>query len=264
MWQAVTASEALSTRFRRLLQDGAELWRTGYFGPSPSPPADRLVNGVAEFVEPDDPHADAPQAFLVEQGPGATVPPHFHYVNQFQVVVAGGGRLGSRAVAPLAIHYAGAHTAYGPIVAGPGGLAYFTLRAQSDTTGAQFLPESRARMKPVERRYLLVDVPGGSGGEADAGRDGAVLVSAPDGLAAWMLRFAPGERRSGPDPALGGGQAWLVWQGEVTVRDRALARFGCLYLSRDEPALVPAAGTQGAEVLVLQFPRPPRPASGAG
>lgn len=263
MWRAVTASEAQPTRFRRLLQDGSELWRTGYFGPSPSPPADRLVNGVAEFVEPADPHADAPQAFLVEQGPGATVPPHFHYVNQFQVVVAGSGRLGARAVAPLAIHYAGAHTAYGPIAAGPEGLSYFTLRAQSDTTGAQFLPESRARMKPVERRYLLIDVPGGTGERPGAEGAGALLAE-PDGLAAWMLRFAPGESRAGPDPGLGGGQAWLVLEGEVEVRGLSLARFGCLYLSRDEPALVPAAGTQGAAVLVLQFPGQPRPASGAG
>jgi hypothetical protein len=261
MWQAVTASEALPTRFRRVLQDGSELWRTGYFGPAPSPPADRLVNGVAQFVEPADPYADAPQAFLVEQGPGATVPPHFHYVNQFQVVIAGSGRLGARAVAPLAIHYAGAHTAYGPIAAGPHGLAYFTLRAQSDTTGAQFLPESRARMKPVPRRYLLVDVPGDRGEAPDADRSAEKLVEEPDGLAVFVSRFAPGESRNGPDPALGGGQAWLLLEGEVEVRNRVLSRFGCLYLSRDEPALVPRAGTAGADMLVLQFPRPP---SGAG
>ena len=51
------------------------------------------------------------------------VPQHFHHVDQFQVIVAGGGRLGTHGVEPLAVHYAGAYTAYGPIVAGAQGVS---------------------------------------------------------------------------------------------------------------------------------------------
>ena len=84
-----------------------------------------------------------PQAFMVEMG-AATAPlrTHFHVVDQFQVVVHGGGTLGRHRLGPGAVHYADALHPYGPLAAGPDGLAYLTLRATSDT-GAWFTPDRR-------------------------------------------------------------------------------------------------------------------------
>ena len=59
-----------------------------------------------------------PQGFLVEQPPGSVTLPHFHETNQFQVFVAGTGRMGKMAARPLSVQFAGGHTPYGPIVAG--------------------------------------------------------------------------------------------------------------------------------------------------
>jgi hypothetical protein len=263
MVHAVTQREAEPTRFRRYFPDGAELWRTEFFGPPPSPRGERLENGID--VPAAGPEGDAldPQSFLVEQGAAATVPTHFHHVNQFQVVVAGGGTLGGHAVDAVTVHYAGAYTAYGPIVAGPAGLTYFTLRAQSDTTGAQFLPQSRDRMKRVPRRYLLAERIALSERDALAALKAPVLdrpIDEADGIGAFVLRLPPGAAARVPDPALGGGQSCVVATGSMRHGGRLLGRWACLFVAPDEAALDAVAGPDGLELMILQYPRRNRPA----
>jgi hypothetical protein len=45
-----------------------------------------------------------PQAFLVENTPHRQLRTHFHDVDQFQVIVSGGGTLGKHAVRPYSVH----------------------------------------------------------------------------------------------------------------------------------------------------------------
>jgi hypothetical protein len=59
---------------------------------------------------------------------GHVIKPHFHSVDQYQVVVRGVARSGKHPMCSGDFHYADAYTSYGPIVAGEGGLAFFTLR----------------------------------------------------------------------------------------------------------------------------------------
>ncbi len=71
---------------------------------------------------------EAAQAFLVVRPfAGARIEPHFHDVDQFQVVVEGGGRIGKKKVRPITFQYADAFTPYGPIIADDR-LSFFTLR----------------------------------------------------------------------------------------------------------------------------------------
>ena len=130
-----TPGEAAANRRKLTLANG-----TGYF--------------KSEFIASPFGEALAPQSFLVEQDPDSVILPHFHVQNEFQVVVKGSGSIGRHAVRPLTVHYTGAHTGYGPITAGPGGLWYFTLRPAMDQ-GALFLPEARERMQKVPKRHLL-------------------------------------------------------------------------------------------------------------
>src|SRR5262245_55018252 len=58
-----------------------------------------------------------PQAFLVENTPHRVLRTHYHDVDQFQVIVSGHGTLGKHAVRPYSVHFARAHTPYGPITA---------------------------------------------------------------------------------------------------------------------------------------------------
>ena len=83
-----------------------------------------------------------PQGFRVAQKHGYELNVHYHRVAQFQLVVAGGGRLGRHALHRGAVHYADPLSPYGPIEPGPDSVTYLTLRADADS-GAWHMPASR-------------------------------------------------------------------------------------------------------------------------
>src|SRR5262245_38428116 len=95
--------QSRANRNHRVLPNGAGFWRS------------ELVT-----IE------GGPQSFLVEQEPHTIVLPHFHFEDEFQVVVGGSGSLGSHTLRPGFVHYAARHTGYGPLKAGAAGLAYLT------------------------------------------------------------------------------------------------------------------------------------------
>src|SRR5437868_51255 len=108
----LTASpeQAVATR-RRGESNGSTFWHTTFLGSN-------LFTRTADAPSPGtDPARDDvyPMAFLVEQDPGAVTQSHFHQADQFQVIVGGSGDLGTHTVRDIAVHYAGAFTAYGPI-----------------------------------------------------------------------------------------------------------------------------------------------------
>jgi hypothetical protein len=233
-----TLEKARAERRHHVLPNGTGYWRNG------------LIASPAE-------DAVAPQAFLVEQDPGTVIEPHFHLENEFQVMVGGSGSLGRHFVEPVSVHYAGAHTGYGPITAGSDGLAYFTLRARMDS-GAQFLPGARGKMQRVPKRHLLGKpvLPGEASGLA-ARRDLQVLeVLEPqaDGIASWMMRLPAGATAAAPSHP-GGGRFLLVIGGMLELGGERLPRLAAAFVSADEPAPLLRAGNEGLELLVLQFPR---------
>ena len=138
MIHAKSFAEVTPDRFVGKLFNGETYARTNYLGSDTS-------------------HRDTPQALLVEQSANSVIPPHFHGIDQFQVIVHGGGMLGKHAVKPVCVHYANAYTGYGPLNAEDDGIFYFTLRAQSEP-GAFFFPEGRKFQKANERRNLTADV----------------------------------------------------------------------------------------------------------
>ena len=250
-----STAQALPTRFVRRDPQNRSVWRTEYLGPPPSRRGASIEQGTDDFIAPLE---NSPQSFRIEQDAGIVVLPHFHFVNQFQVVVAGSASIGRNPVTPIGVHYAGAHTGYGPITAGPDGVTYFTLRAQSDGTGAQYLPASRERMQKVPKRYILA-LPCPALDDAglaalDAPQTVAMLDEA-DGIGAWVLRLPANGTSLGPDPAAGGGQSIFVARGSLMHEGLELDRHACLYVSADEPALSLAAGAAGLEIVFCQFPR---------
>lgn len=201
---------------------------------------------------------DLPQGFLVDQPPGSVTPPHFHEVNQFQVFVAGSGRFGKKDAGPVMVHYAGGHTPYGPIAAGPDGVSYFTLRAAWDP-GAKYMPHSRGLLKPVPRRHRLMPrvLPRDRTVRVEL-RDGAVdSVHGPeaDGLAVFIVATPPNGAIACPSPESGGGQYHVVIGGSLLRSDGEMPVLSCYFVTPDEPAFMARGGADGLEMLVLQFPR---------
>jgi hypothetical protein len=231
-----TLEKARAERRHHILPNGTGYWRNGLIA---------------------SPHDDAvaPQAFLVEQDAGTVIEPHFHLENEFQVMVGGSGSLGRHAVQPVSVHYAGAHTGYGPITAGSDGLDYFTLRARMDS-GAQFLPGARDKMQRVPKRHLLGKIVPPME-DLDALRESelvAVLEPQADGIAAWMLRVPAAATAAAPVHP-GGGRFLLVIGGVLELNGERLPRFATAFVPADESVPPLRAGAEGLEVLLLQFPR---------
>lgn len=262
MPHAIAAAEAAPTRFARRTPEGARIWRTDYFGPPPSPPGSNSVDPAApatlDYIAPAPGESRPPQAFLVEQEPGAVVHPHFHFVDQFQVAVGGAGTLGRHPVGPVTVHFSAACTGYGPITPGQDGLTYFTLRASADGTGAQFLPAARARMRPGTRRNLVFGPVEPAGADARRARTATLLetlAAEPDGLAVHIFRLAPGAHATTPDPAQGAGQSMIVLGGTLRALGKTLGPLSALFVRTEDDALYLRAGDEGADLLILQYPR---------
>jgi hypothetical protein len=247
-----SATAARANRRRGTAADGVTFWHTLYMGTTRY----NMAPGTP------DPAPDAlfPMAFLVEQDPGSTANAHYHQADQFQVVVGGKAKLGVHDVAPLTVHFSGAFTAYGPICASDEGVAYFTLRNGFDP-GARFMarPENRAalRAQPDRRHREAVAGPLQTGTPvlSASTKTEALLGPASDGMAAWRYRVSPGETLTGPDPALGRGQYWLVVSGALCRDGEVLPPMSCCFVSPDEGSFSAMAGDGGLDVLVMQFPR---------
>lgn len=259
---AVDAASSERNRFHRTTREGASIWRRRYFGPEPGPTGSASVDpsqSVApDFVEAPPGAPCEPQAFVVEQSPGAIVHPHFHQVDQFQVAIEGSGTLGRHALKPLTVHFAGAHTGYGPILPGPHGLKYLTARARADVSGALFLPAAKARMQPRPRRNRFAGPIETSDPAALAARRDVAVETAmeePDGLGVWFVRLPPGAEAALPPPGEGDGETLWIAAGALKLAGAWHDCGTAAFVSPDEPAQTVAAGPGGAEVLVLRYPR---------
>ena len=247
MIQAVSSVVALQRRAPRhsKLSDSVH-WRTPFIGGASS---GEIKN--------------EPQAFLLEMNANEVLRQHFHQVDQFQVFVSGSGRMGRtmEVQAPIVVHYSDHHTGYGPIIAGPQGYAYFTLRAQHDG-GATYIgePGYRDRLKPSRKRHFTVPVVLSIAPVLAERREAVVqLLAEPedDGLGASLIRLGPGGRATGPDPRGCGGQYFLVLNGDLESGKQGYGPWSLLFVTSTEPALELQAGGSGLELLVLTFPREP-------
>jgi hypothetical protein len=230
-------------------------WHTTYIGQNrntlkegEAPPADDILY---------------PMAFLVEKEGAAVVKPHFHQADQYQVIVQGSGRLGIHDVGTVSVHYTDAYSAYGPIVAAEEGVSWFTLRNAWDP-GARYMPAHRQQLREARARYQHREatsepLPPLSEAELAAltGVSSAEVIEAgKDGLATWRYTVPASGSMTGPDPASGGGQFWLVSAGSACVPGGALLPVkSCVFVGPRDGAAVLTAGPLGADLLCLQFPR---------
>lgn len=245
----VTPTAEAMSRQRQIAVNGREYTIVEYVGAAPSRGHYQEGNEVNDN--------GLPQGFLVKQPPGAITPAHFHEPNQFQVFVGGKGRIGAFPAKPLTVQYANGHTPYGPIVAGPEGVEYFTLRHRWDP-GAKYLPANKDKLvKGNQRTRVKGDLPAASDEERTA-RKGVTVetVFAPesDGLAGSLYRMGPGQTARMPDPAGTGGIYFVVTGGSVVHNGVELPRLSTIFSTAEEPRVQLAAGPTGADLLVLHFP----------
>lgn len=201
--------------------------------------------------------AFSPTVFLVEQAPHVSLRTHFHRQDQFQLFVRGGGRLGPHDVTALTAHYAGAYTGYGPLVAGPEGLAYFTLRPVWET-GSLTMKEHPHEMRRGPKRALH-SAPARTAALGELLALPAPVVEEliprqPDGVAARLHSLPPAATlRLQADPGHAG-QFHVVVAGSVEVDGRLLTDWASMFVAAGETPPAIRAGARGAQLACLQFP----------
>lgn len=196
-----------------------------------------------------------PQAFLVElEKPGHVIKPHFHHVDQFQIVVDGGGTLGKHELHPVTVHYTDSFTPYGPIVAGDEGLKFFNFRPCADV-GAEYMPGSRERLLRHAGRNLVAETDARAASDVTGVSVTPMIERHDDGLEVTDII-------AGPDSPLpfgiagGGGRYELVLSGSVTVDGKVYGRWSCVFTSAGSELPARSAGPDGAHVVVAQPPSP--------
>jgi len=198
-------------------------------------------------------YCEGPQVFMVELfEPGSRIEPHFHDVDQFQIVLRGGGHLGSEATEPVSFHYADAYTPYGPIVSRGEGISFLTIRAAA--AGAFFpMPASRHLLPGLPGRNITGAFPSGGPRRAGVGHS-TVLLETDDGARVTGLALGPGAEAE-PPPADAGRQYYLVCSGSASAGNEVLRRWSIVELEPGEGLASLRAGPGGAEILVAQLPR---------
>lgn len=199
----------------------------------------------------------SPTVFLIEQLENTVLAAHFHLQNQFQLFVEGTGKIGGHEIAPITVHYAGAFTGYGPLVAGPEGLKYFTLRPVFEQGG---LPVKGAggKMRKGPKRGAEVGPVKVPTVEDLAGQDEVVqddlIPLADDGLRVVLTTLPPHTAFEEIDGGASQGRFLVVAQGSVIHAGQELTQWESLYLTDDEDIPELRAGAGGAAVLSLFVP----------
>jgi hypothetical protein len=197
-----------------------------------------------------------PQAFLVERNyAGALVTPHFHDIDQFQVVVAGDCRMGKQDAKSVTFQYADAFTPYGPIFGEKEGFSFFTLRPIA-SGGFFAMPGNKHNMPGRAGRNIAghfdTSRPRLNAGESQ--RED-LMVPQDDGIDAVGIRLGANASAQGI-PSDAGGQYYLVCEGSLIGPNGKLPRHSLMHVNNGETPPILMAGGNGAEILILQLARP--------
>lgn len=238
MVQVSNYAEKVGARFRR-----GQSWKINLFGANSNVSSPEL------------------QAFRLDFNANQTLDAHFHIVDQFQVFVEGDGTIGRDSVGPIVVHYADHHTGYGPLVASPYGMTYFTLRSKTDA-GLNFLrePHIREKLQPTKRRHRMSDKIILSNEPLLADRTEIAIEDAlqprddDEGIAVKVMRLGPNMSAQAPETGASGGEYLIVLNGSIVHDGQTLDKYSLLFVRADEEAPVITAGAGGAEVLVTRYP----------
>lgn len=223
----------------------------------------------SEWMECGDDPKLSPTVFLVEQPPDTSLVSHFHRQNQFQLFVDGAGSIGRESLGPVTVHYAGAYTGYGPLLSGPAGIKYFTIRAVCE---AGFTPISEAKEKMLRgpKRHAnskpLPPLTAAALAALTSTQEQTLIETGDDGMGAHLTRLPPGAAFHPAQVAGSEGRFLFVTAGTLTgalagalngAADNGpadLGRWEHLFLLSTDTAPPLSAGPGGAEIVSLFIP----------
>lgn len=227
--------------------------------------ADRFRRGGGWKVNLFGQNSDVPkvdlQAFRIDMNAGQVLDSHFHIVDQFQIFIAGSGTIGKESTDIVTAHYADHHTGYGPLIAGPQGMSYLTLRPKTDAGLIKLsTPNVRAQLKPTKRRHgvsqpVTLSIP-----PVMAHREAPVveqvMADRPDhdGMAVKIYRLGSLQEIEAPATQGTGGYYLIVLNGSLIHEGATLGQWSLVFVRHDDIAPMIRAGSHGVEVMAAIFP----------
>ncbi len=202
---------------------------------------------------------EMPQAKFSQYDPSRFDGAHFHVVDQFQIAVRGRGSLGRHELRPYSIHFSRAYTPYGPLQSDPrSGMSFFVLRRYADS-GSQRMPKEREKLRQVPNRdpwqitrpATFAALPAAKASMLEPVAD----IRDERGLGAYTLTMQPNARCEAPDPASSDGQYLVVLNGSLVHAGKTYAAPALVFVWPHEGPFKVAAGADGLQMLVLNFPR---------
>ena len=160
-------------------------------------------------------------------------PPHFHEIDQYQVIVGGSGRIGRAVVEFGQYHYTDRATTYGPIIGDSDGIRYLVLRPRGEQgvdIRAKVMPESRSIRSRRPGRHLF--------GDARVTEPGVWLNASNngDGALVTAIRIVSGASMPEPTERGTGGPGYIVvLDGEFGAAGERLCATSVIWLETSDP-----------------------------
>jgi hypothetical protein len=198
-----------------------------------------------------------PHSHVVEQDSTVIQEPHFHEIDQYQMVVGGSGRIGAKPLSVGGYHYTDRATTYGPIIGGAEGLHYLVMRPLGEPgvdISGKFMPQSRHLRSRRPGRHIygdatapLADGPRGEWVLASDLQDGGIVTSVAVPAAAQV-----------PEPArrdqCGPGYA-VALEGSFTMNGETLDPPSVIWMEVTDQWPQITAGQDGGTIIWLTFSR---------
>ena len=220
-------------------------------------PAMGVIFHKGEWMESGDDPLLSPTVALIEQPSDFEFMPHFHRQNQFQVFVDGSGSLGRQTLAPVVVHYAGAFTGYGPLIAGPQGITYFTLRPVCESGFIPLAQRQEHMIAGPKRHAHSESIPVATLAEMQTWtrtHEEFVIALSKDGLGARLVNLPSQASFECTHPVGSQGQFIFVLQGSALTAGYSLGVWEQMYVTQDEAMPQIIAGEQGVQFLCLSVP----------
>ncbi|KCZ58692.1 hypothetical protein [Hyphomonas chukchiensis] len=211
----------------------------------------------SEWMEAGDDPILSPTIFMIEQPANTTLVAHFHRQNQFQLFVDGSGSIGRYGIEAVTVHYAGAYTPYGPLLSGPDGLKYLTIRPVRESGGFA-VPDEVASMRRGPKAHAQAGPITVMSSEElltlTAAREDTLIPTSSDGMGIAVHTLPAHAPFAAPDMDNSQGVFVVVLAGSIVADDKNLQKWESLFITPGEPVLWAVAGNTGAQVALLLCP----------
>ena len=212
-----------------------------------------ITNLIADFRDAKvSSHLDGGQALFAEYEEGLATT-HAHPIDQWQIYVSGVAKLAKKPVQLVTIQYTDAWVPYGPIEVAKEGFALLALWPRPNDETYEMPKDAntiREHLRGKKHRILFrqIDV----ANQASASVSEATLIKE-DEVWAQRWRLPASAAVETPDPSQGGGQFFIPLQGSVAYEGQEYPQWSTIYVGPRDGRIVLRAGSNGADVLGVQF-----------